>query len=233
MSEDLIFVLLAVILLFGAGGTLLKLYVLDKMQSEKLFENLKKQGFQEVALENQAVIAILDKYKLKKGNGSAVDTIKSVIAQRKEGRTRYLCDVHRKTHKAGGGYRYEHYSLFVEIRPVSVDYEVIIRPKLPRMAESIMALGRSGRESTQGLREDFKEKFSVASKSRDGVALSQELQMTFLQNSEEFPFNQIRGPITPILHISPEGWSVIANRITKKKNLDTLLIVADKFTRIL
>ena len=231
MSEDLIFVLFAVILLFGGGGTLLKLYVLDKMQSEKLFENLKKQDFQEVDLKNQAVIGVLDKYKLKKSNGRAVDTIKLAITQRKGSVTRYLCDVHRKTPKTQGGYQFKYYSLFVEIRPVSINYEAIIRPKLPRMAEAMMTLGGSGREITQGLRDDFKEKFAVASKSGNDVALSQELQITFLQNSGQFPFNQLRGPITPILHISPDGWSVISNRITKKKDLDTLLHLADQFTQ--
>jgi len=239
MSEDLIVVMLLVIFVIGVGGILFKLFVLDKIKCRKLFDSLKSQGFCQLDLKEQDTVNQLNKYKLAKGEKHFTDTFQYIVVREKESsHKRYLCDVYRKTGEHQGSTHHQYYNIFIETVSLSLDFEIIIRPKLNAMVESMMQMCPSRSSSditfiTEGLEDDFKLRFAVASKSGSKVCLSKKLQDTLLQSRDSFPFNKASGAITPVVHISPEGFAIISNRVTQKQDLDSLLYLARTLTEIL
>ncbi len=239
MSEDLIIGVLLVIFVGGIGSFLFKLYVLDKIKCRKLFDNLKLQGFCQLDLKEQDIVHQLNDYKLAKGEKHLIDTFKYIVVREKESAHKiYLCDVYRKTGHHQRSRHHQYYNIFIETLSLPLDFEIIIRPKLSPMIESMMQMRFSKSSSdvtsiTEGLEDDFKLRFAVDSKSESKVCLSKKLQDTLLQSRDSFPFNKVSGAITPIVHISPEGFAIISNRVTQKRDLDSLLYLGGTLTDIL
>jgi len=236
MSEDQMIGMLFVIFIVGVGSILFKLYILDKIKCRKLFDSLKFEGFYQVDLQEQDVINELNKYKIAQGKEHSTDTFQYVIAQKKESaHKRYLCDVYRRISNHKGGNQHKYYNILIEKLSLPLNFEIIIRPKLSPMIEAMMRMHSSKNSEdiapiTEGLTEDFKLRFAVVSKNGSEACLSKILQDTLLQSIDSYPFNKLKGSVTPVVHISSDGFGLISNRVTKKKDLDSLLFLAEKLT---
>ncbi len=239
MPESVLFIVMFLILFFGAGGILLKLYVLDKVNSRKLFDDLARQGFHSVDIHNAELFEPLKKFKLGQNERERSDVFQYAVAQDcGNGQQRYFCDMFRKKEVNQGRTHIEHYTLFIDKRPISVKTDIFIRPKYPAMVEAMMHMQMSKEIAdclvvTDGLTDAFQYKFEVIAKPGNDVILSQEVQALLLQNADRFPLNQIKGRITPMIHICTDGYSFISNRMVRQEDMQSLLRLADGLSIVL
>lgn len=236
MSEDLMILLFLSILFFGAGGLLFKVFVLDLLRNKQLFKNLNTSGFSEIT--QRDIIEKLEKYKLSQNGSRSIDTIQRVIgAQKGSNHNRYLCDVSRIT-RGRKSSQHKSYTMLVDMLPTKIEGEISVRRKLAGIAEKLIEIQTShatgpGQEITKGLSRDFMSNYHAIAKNKHNDRLPEDVKKILIHHINYFPFNQKKGPISTRLYLSPKGWGIVCNRVTKENNLNQLLRVADELTSVL
>ncbi|MFA4842361.1 MAG: hypothetical protein WC658_00795 [Candidatus Omnitrophota bacterium] len=131
--------------------------------------------------------------------------------------------------------RNQYYTMLAVSKPVDIKTDTYIHRRLPAFVQNIFNLFTIKDrlvKITEGLNNDFSERFFVFAKRGSNIVLSGALQGELLNCSFHFPLNRTTGNLA-MIHISPEGWSLIYPRVGDKGHLDMLLKTAEAISRAL
>ena len=222
MIEFNFFETLGLVLFFGAGIILLKLYVIDSLFVKTTLDNLIIfEKFKDISTKD--IPEYIYPFKIKRTDDTK-ETIKRALLKIDNDIEIYVFDVEKKIFLPKGGYFLEYYTLVTTISKTVVDRKIIIRPKINNFIEKLIDQKES---KIKHLDDDFNYIFAVSSEKRGHIHLPKLLQSDLLHFQTEFPLSERKGSITTMIKIDENSFSIICNRVSTKKDLDNLILLRD------
>lgn len=228
---ELSFWVLSILIIVLTVLILIKAAVINPILARRLFVGLDRRGYQKIDRHNPFLAAKIKRLFWHFDNQNDTLEILRAIIRQQDNFIRYFCELRFSYISSPDQRTYFPIIMLAEIRSLDFQEDIYICRKVPVFAQrSLLFLKQESLLPVNaGLTDEFKQLFNVfSSNANNNLPLS--LQQSLIKLSGDFPFNKKSGDLA-VLHLTPEGWTLIDSWILGQGKFNDFLQTAEKISQ--